>query len=137
MSYADCDLLMVLKGTNITTYVDCIYNQLQRVYDNGGRYFVLMNIAPLNLAPEYAAPPNDVGANQYWPDKPKNHTELSGRMLEQVVTVNAIFEYRTPFAVEIKKRFPGASIAVFDVHGLVSPSQYNIDLWKLTSVHNR
>ena len=41
-----------VKGTNLVTYTDCIYNQIQRVYDNGGRYFVLMNIAPLNLAPE-------------------------------------------------------------------------------------
>ncbi|KAK3691167.1 hypothetical protein LTR37_018821 [Vermiconidia calcicola] len=118
-----------VAGTNLTTYINCIYNQMQRVYDNGGRNFVLFNVAPLYFAPEYAAPPYDVGVNQYWLDKPKNHTQLSGRMLEQVVTVNAIFDYRTPFAVEIKKRYPGARIAVFDVHGLMTdiynnPSEY-------------
>ena len=53
-----------VPGTNLSTYVDCVYDQLKRVYDNGGRYFVLFNIANLYDAPEYAAPPNDVGANQ-------------------------------------------------------------------------
>lgn len=113
--FADVDL-----GTNLTTYVDCIYDQLSRVYDNGGRYFVLINNAPLQWAPEYAAPPNDVGANQYWPDKPKNHTLLAYRMLEQVVTVNSIFDYRTPVDVVLEHKWPGASFAVFDVNGLVS-----------------
>lgn len=88
-----------------------------------------MNLAPLELAPEYAAPPNDVGPNQYWPDKPKNHTELSGRMMEQVVTVNSIYDYRTPFEVLIERNWPGAEFAVFDVNGLMldiynNPSQY-------------
>ena len=81
---------------------------------------MLFNIAPLNLAPEYAAPPYDVGANQYWPDKPKNHTLLNGRMIQEVATVNAIFKYRTPYAVELKNRYPGASFAVYNVHDLVS-----------------
>ena len=81
---------------------------------------MLMNNAPLDKAPIYAAPPFDVGANQYWPEKPRNHTLINGRMLEQVVTVNAIFEYRTPVAVAVRRRFPGARVAVFDVHGLVS-----------------
>ncbi len=104
-----------------------MYNQISRVYANGGRYFVLFNIAPLDKAPIYAAPPYDVGANQYWPDKPKNHTLLNGRMIQEVATVNAIFKYRTPYAVEIKRRFPGAKVAVFDVHGLVrSPSSLSL-----------
>ncbi|KAK5167204.1 uncharacterized protein LTR77_007935 [Saxophila tyrrhenica] len=118
-----------VEGTDLTTYVDCMYRQMERVYNNGGRYFVLFNIAPLDLAPIYAAPPNDIGANQYWPDKPKNHTLLNGRMIEEVATVNAIFDYRTPFAVELKNRYPGAKFAVYDVHGLMldiynNPSDY-------------
>ena len=109
-----------MSGTNITTYMNCIYNSVQRVYDNGGRYFVLMNIAPLNLAPMYAAPPYDLGALQYWQDKPKNHTLINQRMLEQVVTVNSIYEYRTPFEAMISRKYPGAQFALYDVHGLVS-----------------
>ena len=41
-------------------------------------------------------------------------------MMEYVALVNSIYEYRTPFAVELAKRYPGASFAVYDVHGLVS-----------------
>lgn len=33
------------KGTNITTYIDCIYESFDRIYKTGGRYFVLMNTA--------------------------------------------------------------------------------------------
>lgn len=117
-----------VAGTNLTTYVDCIYDQIGRVYANGGRYFVLFNIAPLNLAPIFAAPPYDVGANQYWPDKPSNHSELNGRMVEEVVSVNAIFDYRTAWAVELAKQYPGASIAVYNVNGLVSAASANLRL---------
>ncbi|RMZ07326.1 hypothetical protein D0860_05163 [Hortaea werneckii] len=123
-----------VPGTNISTYLDCVYNQLERVYDNGGRYFVIMNAPPLNLAPEYGIPgQGGVGPNQYWPDKGEgvggNLTEISGRMSEQVVTVNSIYEYRTPFEAKIAERYPGASFAVYDVHGLMTdihnnPSQY-------------
>jgi len=41
-------------------------------------------------------------------------------MMEYVALVNSVYEYRTPFAVELAKRYPGASFAVYDVHGLVS-----------------
>lgn len=80
---------------------------------------MLFNNAPLYFAPEYAGPPNDVGANQFWPDKPENHTLIEQRMLEEVVTTNEIFEYRTPVEVALQGLWPGASFAVFDVNGLV------------------
>lgn len=95
-----------IAGTTLVNYTDCVYNQLQRVYDNGGRYFVIQNIAPLQLTALYGLPgKGGVGANQYWPDKPSNLTEIHYRMLEEVVTVNSIYEYRTPFAVEINRRY--------------------------------
>ena len=47
------------------------------------------------------------------------HAQVTLGMLEQVVTVNSIYEYRTPFEVKVANRFPGSSWAVFDVHGLV------------------
>lgn len=112
-----------VAGTNITTYIDCIFSNFERVYANGGRFFVLFNNAPLNLNAEYgAAGKGGVGPNQYWQNKTGNLTEISARMMEQVVTTNAIFKYRTPFEVEIAKRYPGASFAVYDVHRLVSRS---------------
>ena len=109
-----------VNGTNINNYTDCVFDQLARVYDNGGRYFVLMNVAPLNLAPIYALPKDGgVGNNQYWNPKTGNYTEISYKMMEYVTLVNSIFDYRTPYAVEIARRFPSASFAVYDVHGLV------------------
>jgi hypothetical protein len=38
-----------VPGTNITTWVDCVYDQLQRIYEGGGRYFVLQNVNFLPL----------------------------------------------------------------------------------------
>jgi len=117
-----------VNGTNINNYTDCVFDQLARVYDNGGRYFVLMNVAPLNLAPIYALPKDGgVGNNQYWNPKTGNYTEISYKMMEYVTLVNSIFEYRTPYAVEVTKRFPGASFAVYDVHGLVGR---DLMVWK-------
>ncbi|TKA62266.1 hypothetical protein B0A55_10897 [Friedmanniomyces simplex] len=119
-----------VAGTNLTTYVGCVYDQLSRVYDNGGRFFVLMNVAPLNLAPEYGvAGEGGAGPNQYWEDKSGNITEISYRMLEEVVSVNAIYEYRTPYEVVLANRYPGASFAVYNVHDLMQnihddPSAY-------------
>lgn len=116
-----------VEGTNLTSYMDCVFDQVKRVYDAGGRYFVLMNVAPLNLAPLYALPEaGGVVSNPgYWPTKPSNLTEISGRMMEQVVTVNAIYEYRTPFAARVAREFEGASLAVYDVHGLFTDIYYN------------
>jgi len=54
-----------VQGTNINDYLDCVYDQLSRVYDNGGRFFVINNVAPLNLAPIYGVPgQGGVGDNQ-------------------------------------------------------------------------
>lgn len=115
-----------VAGTTIINYTDCVYNQLQRLYDFGGRYFVLQNVVPLELTALYGLPPplgGGVGNNRYWPDKlngtTANLTEVHYRMLETVVTANSIFEYRTPFAVEINRRYPGAHFAVMDNYGLV------------------
>lgn len=114
-----------VNGSTIEDYLDCVYDQVQRVYDNGARYFVLMNVVPLNLAPLYAVPSQGgVGANHYWEDKPSNITEISYRMMEQVVLVNAVYEYRTAFAAVINRRYPGAHFALMDVHGLVSPGAH-------------
>lgn len=43
--------------------------------------------------------------------------------------INSVFAYRTPYELLIAKRYPGASIAVFDVHSLMThmynnPTEY-------------
>lgn len=107
----------------ISDYVDCVYEALDNLYAQGGRYFVLMNNAPLQLAPLYALPAaGGVGANSYWPDKGGNLTEISDRMKEQVTLANDVFKYRTPYEVLVAQRYPDGEIAVMDVYGLVRSS---------------
>lgn len=59
-----------LNATTIPDYVDCIFDRFDEIYRAGGRHFVLMNTAPLQLSPLYGMP--DAGglpASHYWPDK--------------------------------------------------------------------
>jgi hypothetical protein len=109
-----------VAGTTIVNYTDCVFNAIQSIYDNGGRYFVLQNVAPLNLSPQYGLPgKGGLASTQYWPDKPSNITEISYKMLEYVSLVNAIFKYETPYLTEVVNRYPGAHIAVMNINGLV------------------
>jgi hypothetical protein len=109
-----------VKNKTIPDYINCVYSVLDQVYANGGRYFVLMNLAPLQLSPLYATPENGgVGANRYWPDKPDNLTLISYRMWEQVATANDVFKYQTPYELLVARRYPGARFAVMDMYGLV------------------
>lgn len=115
-----------VPGTNIVNYTDCVFGAIQSVYDNGGRYFVLQNVAPLQLSPQYGLPgKGGLETTQYWPDKPSNITEISYKMFEYVSLVNAVFKYETPYLTGVEKRFPGAHIAVMDINGLVSGSDYS------------
>lgn len=59
-----------LNGTVIPDYVDCIFDRFDGIYGAGGRYFVLMNTAPLQLSPLYGMPEaGGLAASRYWPDK--------------------------------------------------------------------
>lgn len=59
-----------LHDTTILDYVDCIYAKFDKIYHEGGRYFVLMNMAPLQLSPLYGMPSaGGLAASHYWPDK--------------------------------------------------------------------
>lgn len=113
------------ENQTVAAYVDCVYEALDGVYANGGRFFVLMNLAPLHLSPLYGVPERGgVGKEStYWPSKPYNITEVSGRMKEQVVALNQVFQYRTPYELLTARRYPDASFALMDMHGLVSCSQ--------------
>jgi len=110
-----------IAGKVLTDYTSCVYEVFDRLYASGGRTFVLMNTFPLHLAPLYA---NDtrhgVGPNQYWADKPANHTEIAELMHEYTTTANNVFQYQTPFEVLVANRYPGAHFAIFDTFSLMS-----------------
>jgi hypothetical protein len=107
----------------ILDYVDCVYEQLDTLYETGARNFVLLNIAPLNYAPMYALPQNGgtTGSN-FWKDESTyntNATQVSEKMRQYVSLVNSVYKYRTPDEVQISDRYPESSFTVFDVHSLV------------------
>jgi hypothetical protein len=61
--------------------------------------------------------------------QPSNISEISGKMKEYTKLVNNIFSYRTPYELLVARRYPGASIAVFDTNSLITdiynnPTQY-------------
>jgi len=109
-------------GATLNDYVSCIFNQVDKLYASGARYFVLMNVAPLELAAIYAnASFGGVGDNQYWPDKltyGTNLTAWSERMRMEVADVNAIYQYRTPYEVLLANRYPGSNFALYNVNKL-------------------
>jgi phospholipase/lecithinase/hemolysin len=119
-----------VPGKVLTDYTDCVYQSLDGLYKAGARAFVLMNAAPLQLAPLYANDTlNGVGDNQYWPMKPSNKTQVADNMHEYTTSVNNIYKYQTPFEALISQRYPGANFANFDVWQLISdiydnPSTY-------------
>lgn len=119
-----------IAGKTLTDYVDCVYGVVDELYKSGARYFVLMNLAPLNLLPQYATPADGgLKSTQYFKDKPSvaggNITEISYRMLETVDTVNSIYAYRTPFEARINNTWPGANVANFDVNALITDMYHN------------
>ncbi|KAF7872374.1 hypothetical protein EAF04_003295 [Stromatinia cepivora] len=119
-----------INGTTIPDYVDCIFDRFDEIYQTGARYFVLMNNAPLQLTPLYGMPDaGGLNASHYWPNKPSNISEISGKMKEYTQLANSIFDYRVPFEIVIRKRYPGASIAIFNTNSLLTdiynnPTQY-------------
>lgn len=114
-----------VNGTTLVNYTDCVFDSLERLYDQGARYFTLLNVVPLNLAPLYALPEDGgVGDNQYWMQKPADLTSISKRMQEEVVTVNAIYKYQLPYELYGLRKFSGAHFALFDVHSLVGPRRH-------------
>ena len=42
---------------------------------------------------------------------------LNNCMIEEVATVNAIFDYRTSYQVALKRCYPGIRFAVYDING--------------------
>lgn len=108
-------------GKTLVDYIDCVYNAFAALYESGARYFVVMDLSPLNLLPQYATPENGgVPKTRFWPDKEGNLTAISYRMAENVATLNAIYDYRTAFEARVGGKFAGAHWAVFNVNGLVN-----------------
>lgn len=108
----------------IRNYTEAHFQVFDILYGTGGRKFVLMNVAALQLSPLYGIPPplgGGLGNNLYWTNKEEsNITDVSFKMLEYTTLVNTIFDYQVPFELSVAKRYPGASISIFDVNALIN-----------------
>lgn len=101
------------------------------IYSTGGRRFVLLNNAPLQLSPAYAAQSSGgAGDNLFWPNKTLyNETEYEYKILEYTQLANRLFDYGVAFELLVKARWPGATFDIFDVNSLLTdiyenPSDY-------------
>ncbi|KAF2278818.1 uncharacterized protein EI97DRAFT_413696 [Westerdykella ornata] len=118
-----------VAGKTLKDYVDCVYSIIDTLHSQvSARYFVLLNLAPLNLLPQYATPENGgLPATKFFPEKQgQNITQISYRILESVATVNQIFAHKTPFETEVADRWDGdVKIANFDVNALMTDMYRN------------
>ncbi|KAL4938818.1 hypothetical protein BDV06DRAFT_225645 [Aspergillus oleicola] len=115
------------RGLSLTAYTDCVFEQLDRLYAIGARRFVLLNIAPLHLSPQYAPPENDgVTSSPFWEDKAEygsNLTSISEKMRQYSTLVNEIYEFQIPYQIKVASRYAKSQFALFDVHALLT------DIW--------
>lgn len=99
-----------------------MWSVFDTIYSTGGRRFVLLNTAPLQYAPMYT-PQSKGGAgdNQYWLNKTLyNETEYEYKMLEYTQLVNRIFSYGAAYETLVERRWPQATLDVFDVNKLMT-----------------
>ena len=127
-----------LPGKTVTDYTDCVFAQIKSLYDHAGaRYFILQNNAPLDLSPLYNSGTDGrhiyIPDSRYYATKSRdfvgNGTKVEEKIKILVKTTNDIFKYRA-MATILTEELPGATIALFDSHSLVSatrmaPSSYS------------
>jgi hypothetical protein len=108
-------------GTSLTSFVDCVWEVFDNLYATGGRRFVLLNEAPLEHSPMYNVPAlGGTMDSQFWGNKSAyNMTETKYKIMEYTTSVNTMFEYGAAYQTVLKKRWPEAAFAVFDVHSLM------------------
>jgi phospholipase/lecithinase/hemolysin len=110
-----------VEGATLEDFHECTLRVFDRVHAAGGRHFVVMNVAPLELSPLYQVP-EEGGTldSQFWSDKTAyDFAETNARMREYSRTVNALWAEGIPAELRAGKRWPGTSFSVFDVHSLV------------------
>jgi phospholipase/lecithinase/hemolysin len=105
-----------VPGKTVVDYIRCVFEQLAELYTLGARRFVLLNIAPLELAPLYAAD-STPGPNRFWRQKGNDTAQIAESMRQQVAAVNEMFLLRSE--LEVMRRMGGASIALLDTNGLL------------------
>ncbi|ATY65081.1 GDSL lipase acylhydrolase family [Cordyceps militaris] len=116
-----------MPGTILADLVDCIWKSFDHIYRTGGRRFIVMNTVPLDKAPTYASfGSGGAGDNPVWPTKSKyNTTEYQHKMFQYSRAVNELLDNTSPVHLLVKRRWPGASITVFDAHSIFNDIHEN------------
>lgn len=112
---------------NITTFINSIWTVFDRIWNAGGRRFVLFEMSPLDIAPAYATPGQYGYANTKYTANPMayNTTDYVERIREYTTSVNTMFEYGVPYQLLVKNRYPGCTFSVFNATGLMKDIYYN------------
>jgi hypothetical protein len=111
------------RGMDLTAHGNCVFSQLDLLYAAGARKFVLLNVPPLELSPQYA-PPEAGGLNssQFFTEKYQynpNITQSTEKIRHYSKLINEVSNYRIPYELLVAQRFRGSSFALFDVNSLV------------------
>ncbi|KAA8912897.1 hypothetical protein FN846DRAFT_932132 [Sphaerosporella brunnea] len=105
-----------VRGKTLVDYTSCVFSQLGELYHLGARRFVLLNIAPLELAPLYSVL-GTPGPDRFWLEKGYNLTDIAASMTEEVAAANEIFSLHAQLAV--KNELWGSKIAILNTNGLI------------------
>ena len=100
-----------VPGKTVSDYLDCVYDSIDKISANpiNAKYFVLFNIAPLDLVPMYELANQSMASPL---EGYQNITEIHYRMQEQVLLVNEIYKYRTQIYAQITRRWPGMHVVL-------------------------
>ncbi|KIW12761.1 hypothetical protein PV08_07947 [Exophiala spinifera] len=109
-------------GKTLLDFTECNFRSFDALYAAGARTFVLMNTAPLQLAPAHANTTSSGGERikDSW---------MAGRELSMTEAINNIFRYQTLYEFTVSMRYPGARVALFDVNSLLTHLYYNPGLY--------
>jgi hypothetical protein len=88
----------------ITNFIEWIWEVFDKIYESGGRQFVLLNQAPLEHSPMYASLQySGVGDHHYWLNKTLyNMTEYEQKIKEYTTNVNTILDYGVPTELKLR-----------------------------------
>ncbi|CAH0058231.1 unnamed protein product [Clonostachys solani] len=114
-------------GSTVQRFVDCVWDVLDKLYASGGRFFVVMNVMPLEITPLYkSVGKGGLEFSTLFPTKPDiNSTLYEQRIFQSTSSANDLFSIGGPFHLKPKNRWPGATLAIFDTNRLLKDIHAN------------
>ncbi|KAJ4328555.1 hypothetical protein N0V84_000914 [Fusarium piperis] len=84
------------RGTNITSFINCVWNVFDALYETGGPCPAWFNKTAYNM------------------------TDYNYKLMEYLTSAKKMLQYGVPFQLIVEKRWPGATFSFFDLHGLLN-----------------